>query len=313
MTPQEIDLVYLWVDGNDPEWRKKHNAAVGKTEEGSAVDCDGRYVDNSELKYSLRSVEKYAPWIRKIFIVTDSQTPRWLDTANPKIRIVDHKEILPEDVLPTFNANTLENALFRIPGLGEHFLFANDDVFLNREVMPGDFFTPEGKPIVRLNRRPLRKLNLWLRRKVLGKPLSNYNTIVQNSARLIEKKYGKYYSGKAHHNIDSYCRSDYEATYETFRQEIEPTLANKVRTPSDYQRSLYAYAAMAEKKCRVEYVTDRTSFRLHIHNRKLYKKFVRLHPTFFCVNDSEYASESDRHYATEYLERLFPDKSQFEL
>lgn len=313
MVPKEIDLVYLWVDGNDPEWKRKHNAAVGKTDEKPAVDGKGRYVDNSELKFSLRSVEKYAPWIRRIFIVTDNQVPSWLNVDNPKIQIVDHKDILPESVLPTFNANTLEHAIFRIPGLGEHFLFANDDTFLNREVTPGDFFTDDGKPIVRLNRRPFRKLNLWLRRKVLGKPMSNYNTIVQNSARLIEKTYGKYFSGKAHHNIDSYCRSDYEAVYENFRDRIEPTLVNKIRSSEDLQRSLYSYAFMAERKCQPEYVGDRTSFRLHIHNRKLYEKFNRLNPVFFCMNDSEYASDEDRRYVGEFLNGLFPDKSQFEL
>ena len=72
----DIDLVYLWVDGNDPEWLAKHNACVGKMEAKSATDCKGRYADNDELKYSLRSVEAYAPWIRNVFIVTDGPRRR---------------------------------------------------------------------------------------------------------------------------------------------------------------------------------------------------------------------------------------------
>ena len=91
----DIDLVYLWVDGNDPQWLEKHNACIGRMEAKSAVNCKGRYADNDELKYSLRSIEQYAPWIRKIFIVTDNQTPKWLDTSNPKVRVVDHKEVFP--------------------------------------------------------------------------------------------------------------------------------------------------------------------------------------------------------------------------
>ncbi|MDE7072654.1 MAG: Stealth CR1 domain-containing protein, partial [Bacteroidales bacterium] len=97
----DIDLVYLWVNGNDPKWRAKRNAVIGKTEEGSAVNCEGRYADNDELKYSLRAVEMYAPWVRKIFIVTDNQRPEWLDTSHPKIQIVDHTEILPPQSLPS--------------------------------------------------------------------------------------------------------------------------------------------------------------------------------------------------------------------
>ena len=57
----EIDLVYLWVNGSDPKWQAKHNACIGKTEANSDVNCDGRYADNDELKYSLRSVDMYAP------------------------------------------------------------------------------------------------------------------------------------------------------------------------------------------------------------------------------------------------------------
>ena len=86
-----VDLVYLWVDGSDPKWQEKRNKRLGKVEEVSEINCKGRYANNDELMFSLRSVEKYAPWIRKIFIVTDDQVPEWLDTSNPKVRIVDHK------------------------------------------------------------------------------------------------------------------------------------------------------------------------------------------------------------------------------
>ena len=132
----EIDLVYLWVNGSDPKWQAKHNACIGKTEANSDVNCDGRYADNDELKYSLRSVDMYAPWIHRIFIVTDDQVPSWLDTSNPKVRIVDHTEIMPSQSLPCFNAALIEHFLWKIPGLSEHFLFANDDMFINRPVTP---------------------------------------------------------------------------------------------------------------------------------------------------------------------------------
>ena len=67
----KVDLVYLWVDGSDPVWQAKRQSVVGY-EGNTSADCKGRYADNGELKYSLRSVELYAPWIRKIFIVTDN-------------------------------------------------------------------------------------------------------------------------------------------------------------------------------------------------------------------------------------------------
>ena len=98
-----IDLVYLWVDGNDPEWQEKRSAFFQKKFKNFSKNSSGRYLNNGELKYSLRSIESYAPWIRKIFILTDNQKPKWLNISNPKIQIIDHKDILPNKSLPCFN------------------------------------------------------------------------------------------------------------------------------------------------------------------------------------------------------------------
>lgn len=308
----DIDLVYLWVDGSDPKWVEKRNACIGRPEEGSGVNCKGRYADNDELKYSLRSVEQYAPWIRTIFIVADEQTPRWLDTLHPKIRMVDHKEILPAGSLPCFNANVLEHHLHKIPGLAERFLFANDDMFFNRPVAPGDFFAPDGLPIARMNRRPFRKLTLFIREKVLGKPMSNYLQIIQNAALAVERKYGTYYGDKAHHNIDAYLKSDYAHVREVFESEIAPTLGNHVRASNDIQRNLYTYAALAEKRMHRRYVGGRTSFRFHIDNAKHYAKLAKYDPMLFCMNDSQYATDADRQRVTAFLSERFAEKSSFE-
>lgn len=308
----EIDLVYLWVNGNDPAWVAKRNKIIGKTEQMSAVNCDGRYADNDELKYSLRSVEKYAPWIRRIFIVTDNQVPQWLDTDNPKIKVVDHKEIMPPEALPCFNSCVIEHFLCRIPGLSERFLYANDDMYLNRPVSPSTFYAPDGLPYIRVNRRPMRKLLLKFREKVLGKKMSYYNRVVQNAAELVERTLGKYYGAKEHHNIDAYLKSDWLHVEEMFSESLTPTFVNHVRTPNDIERSLYNYVAFAEKRAHPRFVTQRESLRIHIQNRKHYSKLDRYNPLFFCMNDSEYAGDDDRRMAAEFLRERFTHKSQFE-
>jgi len=307
----DIDLVYLWVNGNDPKWIAKRKACIGDLSKAEE-NCKGRYVDNEELKYSLRSVEKYAPWIRKIFIVTDNQIPRWLETAHPKIQIVDHTDILPAECLPCFNSVVIEHHLHRIPGLSEHFLYANDDMYINRPVTPGDFFAEDSLPKIRLNRRPLRKWIFLFKTKVLGIRLRNYVQTIHNAALLVERKYGTYYSGKTHHNIDAYLRSSYEHTRQVFDKEISATLSNHVRASNDIQRNIYSYVPLAEKRAHKCYVTQHTSFRLHIDNRKLYEKFERYKPMLFCMNDSQFANDEDREYAIDFLCKLFPDKSQFE-
>lgn len=307
----DIDLVYLWVDGSDPKWIAKHNACIGAPS-AAEENCKGRYVSNDELKYSLRSAEKYAPWIRKIFIVTDNQVPEWLDTSNPKIQIVDHTEILPPESLPCFNSVIIEHHLHRIPGLSEHFLYANDDMYFNRPVTPETFFARDGLPIIRMNRRPFRKYVLRYKTKVQGKKLRNYIQTIHNSALLVEKKYGTYYTGKTHHNIDAYLKSSFRHAREVFDTEINATLKNHMRASNDIQRNIYSYVALAEKQGHRRYVGQHTSFRLHIDNKRLYEKFERFNPILFCMNDSQYANDDDRKYANEYVSRLFPDKSQFE-
>ncbi len=310
----DIDLVYLWVDGSDPAWMVKHDACVGKPKEGSGANCKGRFANNDELKYSLRSVERYAPWIHRIYIVTDHQTPRWLNTSNPKIRIVDHTEILPPEARPCFNSGVLEHHLMNIPDLAEHFLYANDDMCLNGPVTPSTFYGEDGLPIIRFNFRPFRRLGLWIEEHILGKKSGEYRyrMRVQNAARLVKEKYGIYYGGKTHHNIDAYLKSDYRHAYEVFKEQIDSTRTNHVRGVNDIQRNLYSYVALAERRAHLTYVTRRTSFRLHINKAKLYDTFKKYNPTFLCMNDSEAATDADRRRSAEFLAHLFPEKSQFE-
>lgn len=309
---QPIDLVYLWVDGNDPIWQAKRNRTIGVTEEHSSVNCDGRYANHDELRYSLRSAERFAPWIRRIFIVTDNQIPAWLDTSTPKIKIVDHSEILPSEALPCFNSSVIEHFIWRIPGLSERFLYANDDTYFGRPVKPGDFFAPDGLPYIRQNRRPLRRPLLWLKSKLSGKKTSRYNRAVQNAAELVRRHYGKYYGAKAHHNIDAYLKSDCEETYNLFLDRLRQTFSHHVRTSNDIQRSLYSYAALARHRAHSLYVSQRTSLRVHIQNPKHYDKFRKHTPLLFCMNDSEYATEADRLRSKDFLTDRFPDPSEFE-
>lgn len=307
----EIDLVYLWVNGNDPVWQAKRQSVVGDIG-NTSVNCKGRYAESGELKYSLRSMERYAPWLHKIFIVTDNQVPEWLDTSNPKIQIVDHTEIMPKESLPCFNSTLIEHFLHRIPGLSEHFLFANDDMLFNRPVTPETFFAPDGFPIIRMNYKRMRKLSVWFRKKILRKKFGNYNQIITNAADIVERKYGIYFGSRTHHNIDAYCRSDYERVYDVFKDDIKPTLINHIRNDNDIHRHIYSYVPLAEKRAHVQYVDKSTSFRLQIHEVDQYKKMEEYNPIFFCMNDSQFAQDEDRKRSMQYLKNRFPEKSKFE-
>lgn len=308
----DIDLVYLWVDGSDPIWLAKRNQYIGKPTEGLDTNCVGRYANNDELKYSLRSIEMYAPWIRRIFIVTDGQVPAWLDTDNPKIHIVDHKEIMPAEILPCFNSVVIEHHLHNIPDLSEYFIYANDDMLLAKSTTPETFFGVDGLPILRISWRAFKKLSIWFKTHIKHKQLTYYKQTIHNAALLIEQKYGIYYSSRLHHNMTSYLKSNYQHTRELFNDAISPTLINRVRMPNDIQRNLYSYVLLAEHKAHKQYSNDNISFCIQIHDHRLYERFKKYKPTFLCINDTQYANDDDRRLAREFLEQQFPKKSAFE-
>lgn len=314
ITTPEIDLVYLWVDGNDPEWQAKRSAFTGKKEpDNTPTNCKGRYTDNDELKYSLRSVEMYAPWIRKVFIVTDNQTPQWIDTSNPKVRIVDLTEIIPPASLPCFNSSLIEKFLYRIPDLSDHFLYANDDMLINRPATRSDFFTADGFPIIRLTRKPFRKLRWLWREKIMRKPLKNYSITLGIASQIVYDKYGVYYTGMPHHNIDSYLKNDCRRmAEEVMKAEFTANAGNHTRSDSDIQRIVFSYAALAEKRGQLRYVDKHESMLVQIHKSHHYDQLRKMNPIFFCMNDSEYCTDSDRVRMKEYLDKRFPEKSSFE-
>ncbi|MFG2196345.1 stealth conserved region 3 domain-containing protein [Streptomyces sp. NPDC048639] len=141
-----IDVVYTWVDDSDPRWREKRAAWTESAGGGGDADSgDVRFRNRDELRYSLRSLAMYAPWVRNVFLVTDGQVPDWLDPAVPGLRVVDHREIFADPgALPTFNSHAIESQLHRIDGLAEHFLYLNDDVFLGQPLRPDTFFQSNG-------------------------------------------------------------------------------------------------------------------------------------------------------------------------
>lgn len=101
-----------------------------------------RFQDNNELKYSLRSVQMFAPWIRNVFIVTNGQVPSWLNTSHPRLRLINHSDIFEDKShLPTFSSNAIESHLHQIQGLSQKFLYFNDDVFLGRPIYLDDFYS----------------------------------------------------------------------------------------------------------------------------------------------------------------------------
>lgn len=156
---QEIDVVILWVDGNDPVLSEKRKRFL---ELSSAPDkhvgaLPAFYASSNEIKYCVMSILTFAPFVRNIYIITDGQDPKLqgdLETHFPdradSVKIVDHKEIFRgyEVYLPSFNSTSIQTLLWRIKGLSEFFIYFNDDMYLTRPSEPGDWFNGN-RPVIR--------------------------------------------------------------------------------------------------------------------------------------------------------------------
>lgn len=149
-----VDAVITWVDGAEESHRAKRERILSG---GEAVErvarIARRFSDNDEIRFCIRAIRNHAPWIRKIWLITDSQQPRSLDLAlatEAGVEVVDHRVIFRglEALLPSFNSMSIETLMWRIPGLADRFIYFNDDVFLTDHVKLVDYFN-EGRPILR--------------------------------------------------------------------------------------------------------------------------------------------------------------------
>ncbi len=312
MVPEKIDLVYTWVNDKDPAWREKKSKF-----DSEAFSCDKdanssyRYFNNDELKYSLRSVQKNIPWINKIFIITDNQKPEWLNLNNEKIRVVDHKEILPAEILPTYNACTIENAIPNIKELSEYFIYANDDMFFWNEAAP-EFFFDDEKPVYRVDKR------LYPNKKY--KHL--YGSMVYMAYSLVKERFGVSFPYFSHHNADAYKKSLFLECMEEFKKEADVTSKNRFRKSNDLQRmivtyySLYKKAAVLKKVgiCPIKrffgLIPDSEYFDMRPSN---VNKIANSKAKLMCINDSRKSTDAARTKIKEILETKFPEKSEFEV
>ena len=307
---KNIDIVYLWVDGQDEKWKasKEHWSRELNVLNQSTHAC--RFRDNEELRYSLRSLYLNAPWIRNIFIVTNGQIPKWLDTSNPKIRIVNHSEIMPESALPTFNSSAIEASIFRIPDLSDLFLLANDDTFFGKLVSKDYFFCPgDDLPILRQVHRN------WSKEMMSS---VTYCSNVEYAADLISSKFNKKYCYESHHNIDAYSRREFEKAYSLFPELTVRTIESKFRKKQDLQRSLVNFYMLATNKCHLQLIGESVgkmhgSYVLGISGLfKMEMKLLLSRSILFCLNDNENTKQSHLENIKVFLESVFPTRAPWE-
>ena len=309
-TEYKIDLVYLWVDGNDKKWQEDKRYWEQNLGLNSVSSNICRFIDNQELKYSIRSVMQNIPWINKIFIVTNGQVPSWLDINNSRIKIVKHEDIMPKDALPCFNSEAIEMCIANIEELSEYFLYANDDFFIAQEVGKSYFFNNKGMPIVRLSSQE------WKEEEIED---FLYQANVTHIINLIKKQYGKEYKYESIHNIDAYRKSYIKDCLNEFKEEANKTIYSKFRTKKSLQRIIYALHMLVNNKAELKecdfIYKNKPLENLYIPLRSkqnMENLYNKNNPILFCINDDEKTQDNERCYLENFLISKFPQATEFE-
>lgn len=331
---EKIDFVILWVDGSDPAWLAEKNRYLTEKFGNQFVSGASRYQDWEQLPYWFRGVEKFAPWVDRIFFVTWGHVPAWLDLSNPKLRIVTHREFIPQEYLPTFNSNTILLNLHRIPGLSEHFVVFNDDMFLMNPVKPEDFFSndlpvdecvhnalvsPGGGdmfPHFLLNNMDVINRNFSKRqsmRRNLWKHF-NFKYHAGNLRTLALLPWWGFTGFHNHHVSCAYLKSTYEEVWQKEYPVLDATCRNRFRGYNDVTEWTMRYWQLAKGTFMPRDTRFSCYYGITDDNRSLSSVFASSKARVCCVNDEVPTSdfEATKQQLLAIFDAFLPDKCSFE-
>lgn len=324
-----IDFVIAWVDGNDLEWRKKRDFYSTNDKDKEPI----RFRDWGTLKYIFRGIEKYAPFVNKVFLITDNQVPEWININHPKLRIIDHKDFIPEEFLPTFNSNAIEINIHRIDELSENFVLFNDDTYIINQLNESDLFVDDlpcdsaiMNPLVTYDKDKFSNvlLNDLI---IINKYFDKEKTINKNFSKWFSLKYKqllfrnvllspwKHFLGFYDFHIPcSYNKSTFRTLWEKEEQLMIDTSKSKFRdNQNNINHWLFRYWQLASNSFIPRSVNFGKLYHCPLSNDDL-RQITNTKNKTICLNDDNYKGEDVFEPCTiiELLETKLPDKSLYE-
>ena len=339
---QKIDFVVPWVDGADPEWIATRDEYIKRT--GFSGDYSPRhYRDFGLMRYWFRGVEKYAPWVNKVYFITSGQLPKWLNLRADKLVWIKHEDYIPNEFLPTFSANPIELNLNRIVNLSEHFVYFNDDMFLINKVEPEHFFR-EGLPVMSpqisftvpkneisgfahmmLNNVMLINTNFRARKVILknaGNWVAPWNTGLESAARNMIPLFMGYFTGFSNPHMPSpLLKSTMDTVWEKEREYLAKTSSNKFRSFEDVTQYIFSDWQLASGKYSPEHRKELGHYFQIDGTKQVTEKVVnsirKQKYSTICLNDSisdisENALGELKNQLSDAFENILPEKSGFE-
>lgn len=326
-----IDFIITWVDANDKKWQE-NKAKYDERLTDVNMNTESRYRDWGILKYWFRSVEQHAPWVNKIFFVTEGHLPEWLNVEHDKLVIVKHSDFIKEKYLPTFNSNVIELSFSNIHGLSDHFVSFNDDMYLNKDVLPDDFFLkgvardsgifspilPISGTIDSIILNNIEIINDNFDKKNILKQyfnkyfhLSYGKHLVKNIVTLPWDKVLGFYDN---HIPISYDKTVYKEVLQKNIEIVDKTLSNKFRTREDINHWLVRYWQL----CTGKFIPRSTSFgayyNLGVQHKEVIEEIKNSRHSVICLNDNDLLDDFEK-YREELVsefERKYSEKSRYE-
>ena len=335
---QKIDFVVTWLDPNDPEWKKQYEYYKdAKGDKGK-----GRFREMYIFQYWFRAVEKYAPWVNKVYLITNGKFPDWINKNNPKLVLVKHEDYIPKEYLPTFNSCTIELHMHRIKGLSEHFVYFNDDMILNCPVSP-DYYFKNGLPCD-YNKETCFNVPIYTRTDRFGISMSmlsnigiinahfhRWETVCKSPWRwfglhlgfkglvmsFVLMKQRLFVGFSNYHTEQAYLKSTFEEAWEK-----EPNFlhASCTRFREDVIANPYLFRYWQFAK-NMFYPKKRRFATFHMFNKEVIagieKALFNHGINSICLNDSSLCPDEDFKFIDnqiiKLLEQKYPEKSSFEL
>lgn len=327
-----IDIVVLWVDGNDPAWQREFNRYAPADKQIDTDASAARYRDWGCLRYWFRGIEQFAPWARRIHFVTSGQCPDWLNTDCPRLHFVRHSDFMPSDYLPTFSANPIEDNLHRIEGLAERFVYFNDDFFLLAPVPERRFFRgglPTDMAVcntiqsdglmghITLNN--LDAINRHFRKRQVLRRVEQWFSPrygVYRLRTLALQPWPRFTGFFDHHLPQGYCKHTLQEVWDAEPDLLDATSRHRFRHTGDVNQWLFRYWHLVKGEFSpLNVMRDSVMYKLTDANfDEATDTIRRQRKRIIVLNDSDSLTDLDakRQRLQEAFESILPDKSQFE-
>ncbi|KAN0042372.1 hypothetical protein ACTFIV_004935 [Dictyostelium citrinum] len=314
-----VDLVYTWVNGSEPKHINDHKSASMKFQSDDI--SINRYIpsafrDLGTLKYSLRSVRKYAPWIKNIYIITADQIPTWFDTENPdNVKFIFQKDYFhKKSDLPTFNSNAIESNFWNLPEeVSNCFLYLNDDIFFSRPVKQSDYFDENEN----FRQSVFLTEYTWGRKVYFYERFDRYSKAILYSNRALASIWGQDRERNIPaHGIQVFNRKIWYKMQEEIGTALEITSSNIFRNLTDFQIShIYIQFALRYSK---PTLGPKDVLYVQLNNEKFDQKLQVLIDSkddinSMCLNDGlEFIDDDLQKKSDDTFNFLFPIPSPFE-